>query len=191
MTDKLTKGAVERLSQQLGEPGWLAERRLVAFDLYEKLELPDPKGEEWRYVDVRRFDFDRFSAPQPRRSAPELPTELASKGVVVADFVTAATEHADLMKEHFFTEVPVDEHKFTAAHQKCPPRNRLVPSFCGPIPIACVRRAGPDASSRSLVIGALRASIESIPRTGSPARSKTASHTPSRAQTTFTHQCMP
>ena len=116
MTDKLTKSAVERLSQELGEPGWLAERRLVAFDLYEKLELPDPKGEEWRYVDVRRFDFDRFSAPQPRRSAPELPAELASKGVVVADFVTAATEHADLMKEHFFTEVPVDEHKFTALH---------------------------------------------------------------------------
>lgn len=116
MTDRLTKSAVERLSLELGEPGWLAERRLVAFDLYEKLELPDPKGEEWRYVDVRRFDFDRFSAPQPRRSAPELPAELASKGVVVADFVTAATEHADLMKEHFFTEVPVDEHKFTALH---------------------------------------------------------------------------
>jgi Fe-S cluster assembly protein SufD len=116
MTDKLTKSAVERLSQELGEPGWLAERRLVAFDIYEKLELPDPKGEEWRYVDVRRFDFDRFSAPQLRRSAPELPTELASQGVVVADFVTAATEHADLMKEHFFTEVPVDEHKFTALH---------------------------------------------------------------------------
>jgi Fe-S cluster assembly protein SufD len=116
MTDKLTKSAVEHLSQELGEPGWLAERRLAAFDLYEKLELPDPKGEEWRYVDVRRFDFDRFSAPQPRRSAPELPPELASKGVVVADFVTAATEHTDLMKEHFFTEVPVDEHKFTALH---------------------------------------------------------------------------
>ena len=116
MTDKLTKSAVEHLSQELGEPGWLAERRLAAFDLYEKLELPDPKGEEWRYVDVRRFDFDRFSAPKPRRSAPELPDELARKGVVVADFVTAATEHAELMQEHFFTEVPVDEHKFTALH---------------------------------------------------------------------------
>ena len=116
MTDRLTKSAVEHLSQELGEPGWLAERRLVAFDIFEKLELPDPKGEEWRYVDVRRFDFDGFSAPVARRSAPELPAELASRGVVVADFVTAATEHPDLLKEHFFTEVPVDEHKFTALH---------------------------------------------------------------------------
>lgn len=116
MTEKLVKSAVEHLSQELGEPGWLAERRLAAFDLFEKLELPDPKGEEWRYVDVRRFDFDRFSAPVPRRSAPELPADLAAAGVVVADFVTAASEHANLMKEHFFTEVPVDEHKFTALH---------------------------------------------------------------------------
>ena len=116
MTDKLTKSAVERLSQELGEPGWLAERRLAAFEYFDKLELPDPKGEEWRYVDVRRFDFDRFAAPTPARSAPEVPADLAAKGVVVADFVTAATEHTDLLKEHFFTEVPVDEHKFTALH---------------------------------------------------------------------------
>src|SRR5688500_13340730 len=116
MTDKLTKSAVEHLSQELGEPGWLAERRLVAFDLFEKLELPDPKGEEWRYVDVRRFDFDRFSAPIARRSAPGLPADLAAKGVVVTDFVTAAEKHPDLLKEHFFTEVPTDEHKFTALH---------------------------------------------------------------------------
>ncbi len=116
MTDRLTKSAVEHLSRELGEPGWLAERRLAAFDLYEKLELPDPKGEEWRYVDVRRFDFESFSAPTPRRSAPDLPAELADKGVVVADFVTAATDHEDLLREHFFTEVSVEEHKFTALH---------------------------------------------------------------------------
>ena len=116
MTDKLTKSAVEHLSQELGEPGWLAERRLVAFDVFEKLELPDPKGEEWRYVDVRRFDFDRFSAPVPRRSAPRILPEVAAKGVVVTDFVTAASEHPELLKEHFFTEVAVDEHKFTALH---------------------------------------------------------------------------
>ncbi len=116
MADKLTKSAVEHLSQELGEPGWLAERRLVAFEYFEKLELPDPKSEEWRYVDVRRFDFDRFSAPVPRRSAPELPVDLAAKGLVVSDFAAAAENHPELLKEHFFTEVAVDEHKFTALH---------------------------------------------------------------------------
>ena len=116
MPDQLTKTAVERLSAEFGEPGWLAERRVQAFDLFEKLEMPDPKGEEWRYVDVRRFDFERFAAPEARRSAPELPAELSAKGVIAVDFVTAAADYPELLEEHFFTEVPVDEHRFTALH---------------------------------------------------------------------------
>ncbi|MGH2702002.1 MAG: Fe-S cluster assembly protein SufD [Actinomycetota bacterium] len=116
MTSKLTKDAVERLATELGEPGWLAERRLQAFDVYEKLDLPDPKGEEWRYTNVRRFDFSIFDVPKPSQSAPEVSSELAAKGVVIADLPTAARDHADLLKEHFFTDVPIDEHKFTALH---------------------------------------------------------------------------
>ena len=114
--DKLTREAVVKLSDQLGEPGWLAERGLGAFDLFEKLDLPDPKGEEWRYTDVRRFDFDRFDAPVPAGSAPALSDDLVGKGVIAADFTTAVIEHDELLREHFFTEVPVDEHKFTALH---------------------------------------------------------------------------
>jgi Fe-S cluster assembly protein SufD len=116
MTTKLTKDAVERLATDLGEPAWLAERRLQAFDIYEKLDLPDPKGEEWRYTNVRRFDFSIFDVPKPSQSAPEVSSELAAKGVVIADLPTAARDHADLLKEHFFTDVPIDEHKFTALH---------------------------------------------------------------------------
>ena len=114
---KLTKQAAEELSRSLGEPGWLAERRTQAYDIFEKLDMPDPKGEEWRYVDVRRFDFEAFEPPAATEfTAPEVSPELAAKGVVVADFVTAAAEHPDLLREHFFTEVPLEEHKFTALH---------------------------------------------------------------------------
>jgi Fe-S cluster assembly protein SufD len=116
MSERLTPDAVEALSRSRGEPSWLAERRSHAFEVFDKLELPDPKGDEWRYTDVRRFDFSRFAAPEPRSSVPEVPAEVAAKGVVVTDFATAVKEHEDLLKEHFFTEVAVDEHKFTALH---------------------------------------------------------------------------
>ncbi|CAN5220773.1 Fe-S cluster assembly protein SufD [soil metagenome] len=116
MADKLTRDAVERLADRLGEPGWLAERRLEAFDLFSKMDPPDPRGEEWRYTDVRRFDFDRFGAPTPSMAPPVLPDDLARKGVIFTDFVTAARDYPELLKEHFFTDVPVDEHKFTALH---------------------------------------------------------------------------
>jgi Fe-S cluster assembly protein SufD len=116
MTAKLDREAVSALTEALEEPGWLAERRLDAFDVYEKLELPDPKGEDWRYTDVRGFDFERFATPVPARHAPAPSPDLAARGVVFADFATALERHPYLLKEHFFTEVPVDEHKFTALH---------------------------------------------------------------------------
>jgi len=116
MPQHLTKQAADDLAEALGEPGWLAERRGHALDVFDKLEMPDPKGDEWRYVDVRSFDFNSFTAPIPRRSAPVLPADLASKGVVVGDLATVAREHPELVKEHFFTDVAVEEHRFTALH---------------------------------------------------------------------------
>ena len=115
MSHELTKDAAARLSDRLAEPGWLAERRLEAFDLFEKLDYPDPKSEEWRYVNVRGFDFDRFAAPSPPADAPAFPAP-APKGVIFGDFSTILREHPDLLEEHFFTDVPLDEHKFTALH---------------------------------------------------------------------------
>jgi Fe-S cluster assembly protein SufD len=116
MNLRLNRDGAERLSTKLGEPGWLTERRLAAYDLFEKLDPPDPKGEEWRYTDVRRFDFERFDVPTPQDLVLDLPDELKGEGVVFVDFKTALAEHSDLLKEHFFTEVPIDEHKFTALH---------------------------------------------------------------------------
>ena len=116
MTAGFTRQAVERVAELTGEPGWLAERRLQAFDLYEKLDMPDPKGEEWRYVDVRKLDLDQFAAPEPNAFPLVADEELAAKGVIFTDFGTAAREHPELLKEHFFTEVSPEEHRFTALH---------------------------------------------------------------------------
>lgn len=120
MEQRLTRPAVEALSRALDEPGWLLDRRLDAFDLFEKLELPDPKSEEWRYTDVRGFDFERFAAPtagtELGASEVTLPQEFADQGVVFVDLRGAVAEHEELFREHFFTDVAVDEHKFTALH---------------------------------------------------------------------------
>jgi Fe-S cluster assembly protein SufD len=111
----LNRAAVNELATALGEPGWLVERREHAWDIFEKLDFPDPKGEEWRYVDVRKFDFDRFAAPTTGLARLDRPEGLPD-GVIFVDFRTAAAEHSDLLREHFFTEVQVDEHIFTALH---------------------------------------------------------------------------
>ncbi|MDQ3953575.1 MAG: Fe-S cluster assembly protein SufD [Actinomycetota bacterium] len=113
MTPRLNRDAVEALVAATGEPGWLAERRIEAYDLFEKLDMPDPKKEEWRYTDVRGFDFELYAPPEVTKRSLDLPAEVAAKGVVFAHLVDADTE---LVRSHFFTEVPVDEHRFTALH---------------------------------------------------------------------------
>ncbi|MDQ3956988.1 MAG: Fe-S cluster assembly protein SufD [Actinomycetota bacterium] len=116
MSLRLDRDAVEALAAAAGEPGWLTERRMQAYDLFEKLDMPDPKREEWRYTDVRGFDFEVYAAPEIRPRPLDLPQDLASKGVVFADLPTALRETPDLVRERFFTEVPADEHRFTALH---------------------------------------------------------------------------
>ena len=173
MTDKLTREAVERLSETLGEPGWLAARRLDAFDLFEKLDLPDPKGEEWRYTDVRSFDFDRFSAPTPRLTPPQLPEGLAAKGVIFTDLQRAAVDHPDLLKEHFFTDVPVDEHKFTALHGAFHSDSVLVyvpPNVEVDLPIELLRdvEAGASTFPHTTIVVDRHASLTFLDRFQSP-----------------------
>ncbi len=150
MADKLTRDAVERLADRLGEPGWLAERRLEAFDLFSKMDPPDPRGEEWRYTDVRRFDFGRFAAPVPSMPSAVLPDGLAGKGVIFTDFATAARDYPELLQEHFFTDVPVDEHKFTALHGAFHSDDVLlyVPrGLAIDVPLEVARRVSPGGST--------------------------------------------
>lgn len=115
MTDKLTRAALDPLALDFGDAGWFTERRAEAFELSEKLELPDPKGEEWRYVDVRDFDVSAYDAPRAKTDLVRTPEELP-EDVVFSDLSSAMNEHPDLVKKHFFTDVPVDEHIFTALH---------------------------------------------------------------------------
>ncbi len=150
MSELLSKQAVEDLARRLNEPGWLVERRLAAFDLFEKLELPDPKGEEWRYTNVKGFDFSSFAGPLPRSEPFDVPPELARQGIVVADFNTAVRDHEDLLKEHFFTEVPDDEHKFTALHAAFYSDGLFIHVPRGveaSVPVEVVRRMDPGGST--------------------------------------------
>lgn len=52
--EALSLGAVEALSERLGEPAWLRQRRAEAWQLYETLPFPDSgKDEPWRRTPLR------------------------------------------------------------------------------------------------------------------------------------------
>ena len=139
-----TRDAVEDLSRRKGEPDWVLQARLAAWDTYERLPMPQRTDEEWRRTDLRALKLDRLVpfaglAAQPNGDGSallaeggragavvqhdattahvELDPDLASQGVIFTDLDTAVREHPDLLKTYFMTEaVPADFGKFEALH---------------------------------------------------------------------------
>ncbi len=65
-TSTLSRDLVHRLSEAAGEPGWLRDRRLEAWEAFVRLPLPSPTdGEEWRRTDVSALDLDTLRPLSP------------------------------------------------------------------------------------------------------------------------------
>src|SRR5918992_426044 len=54
-----SREAVEELSRTKGEPDWVREARLAAWDTYERLPMPKRTDEEWRRTDLLALKLDR------------------------------------------------------------------------------------------------------------------------------------
>lgn len=57
-TSALSRDLVAVRSEQGGEPAWLRDRRLLAWDAFVRLPLPLPTDEEWRRTDLSGLDLD-------------------------------------------------------------------------------------------------------------------------------------
>ena len=128
-----TLAQVEQLSRDNGEPDWLRERRLEAWDVYQATPMPHME-EEWRRTDYRHIRWDEAerlirangaaTAAVPAKNLEplagdeeggllvfvdgkvvqyELADELARQGVIFTDLRTAVRDHEDLVKAHLMT----------------------------------------------------------------------------------------
>jgi len=103
----LGPAAVERLS--LGEPEWLRERRMHAWDVYERTPMPTTRLEEWRYTDLsKKLDLsvlrlsDADAAPDDPEAWPErlratMEEDREASGHIV--IIDGHVVHADLAPE--------------------------------------------------------------------------------------------
>jgi Fe-S cluster assembly protein SufD len=134
----LSLESVEEIASLHEEPDWLRARRREAWDVYEKIGMPNRSEEEWRRVDLKGFKFEDFKPFESANGGPpglpiegaagvlrqrgsepgmvEVDEELTRKGVVFMPLSQAAREHPDLVRRHLFTEVTADRDKFAAAH---------------------------------------------------------------------------
>jgi Fe-S cluster assembly protein SufD len=129
----LTEDDVLRISDAFGEPEWLRDRRLEAFKAFSDLEWPQGREEEWRYTNPKRLGLDR-EVLTAAGTAPAIATGIAgtledafgsvrvvdggvvsasvaqqaqAQGVVVTDLISAARDHAEIVRAHLGTVVGV------------------------------------------------------------------------------------
>src|SRR5262245_484819 len=76
----LTRESVVGLSEQFGEPGWLRESRLQAWDAFEMLPTPRwTKGiAQWWTTDVSELDLNKLRAYVPADKSHESARSIAS-----------------------------------------------------------------------------------------------------------------
>lgn len=69
VTRGFTRRAVEELSSLRGEPDWVREKRLAAWEAYEAIPMPTRTDEEWRRTDIRHLpigDVAPYATPNGR-----------------------------------------------------------------------------------------------------------------------------
>lgn len=120
------------------DPGWLAERRAMALDYYDKLAMPSPTEEVWRYVDLD-ISIDDYRLADAPGDAHELGTGIAAAlgetagsillvdgqvsdvragadDAVFGSLKTFVADSPDALEPYVGGGVPVDVDKFAAAH---------------------------------------------------------------------------
>jgi Fe-S cluster assembly protein SufD len=76
-----TRDGMSMLSERLSEPGWMKEKRQVAWSLFEELPMPTTSDEDWRRTDIRALEWERLQLPvashtEPASQLADLPERL-------------------------------------------------------------------------------------------------------------------
>ena len=96
-------------AESLGEPTWLAERRVQAWEFFAQASPP-----EWRRTDLSGLDAAGLNPTDDIAVQVEWDAQLAAQGVVVRSLRQALVSHEALIKSYLDTAVAPLEHKFSA-----------------------------------------------------------------------------
>ncbi|WEL21252.1 Fe-S cluster assembly protein SufD [Halorhabdus sp. BNX81] len=108
----VTADQVEQISAELGEPEWLTETRLEAFEALADLDMPSvirTPGRDWTNLDA--LDYESLVDPL---AFEEEKDRIEAEGVDVLPWAEALEEHGDLIEEHFGSVVDPQRDYLTA-----------------------------------------------------------------------------
>lgn len=98
----LTETDVLAISDAVGDPSWLRDRRLEAFKAFSDLAWPTVRDEDWRFTNPKRIDLTLDLTPGD--TAVSAPAD-----VVAVDLAAAAVNHEEIVKAHLGRVVRAEE----------------------------------------------------------------------------------
>ncbi len=96
----LDADAIGRISDHLGEPGWMRDLRAAWWERASATPPPTGQEEEWRRTDLAPLPRDGELLIDPPTLEVSLPHGAAEAGVIVTDLRTAVRDHGDLVRRH-------------------------------------------------------------------------------------------
>ncbi|MDO8428189.1 MAG: Fe-S cluster assembly protein SufD [Candidatus Diapherotrites archaeon] len=110
---------VKDFSKKRNEPEWLTQKRIQAFEAFQKLpllDLPDSPIEK-NYTKLEGFDFSNYSLSSSSNLTVLNAEKLKKEGLIVETFSEALKNHPDVLQKYFLTScVKPNENKATAFH---------------------------------------------------------------------------
>ncbi len=85
------------------EPAWLSERRQRGASLAESLPLPDHKSKGWEFTDLSDLEIDSYEQADAEAEVS------GAEGATVVSLADAVSSHAELLREHLGSLVPVED----------------------------------------------------------------------------------
>ena len=141
ITRPFSQEAFEAFLATRNEPDWLIQQRREAWDVFQQMDWPGRREEEWIRTDIRLFKLDKFAIPSATDVTEDLTdqTLLAegvelggwsssnckfdlqdkwkSKGVIFGSLDEIVREHGDLVREYLLTKaVDPTKDRFAALH---------------------------------------------------------------------------
>src|SRR5215207_1647044 len=92
----ISQETVEALSSFKGEPEWLTEKRLEAWQSFQDLPMPTLRDEAWRYTDISDVSIEDFA---PYAPSPEVTSEGDLPEAVQA-LIREGEENSALIVQH-------------------------------------------------------------------------------------------
>jgi Fe-S cluster assembly protein SufD len=106
----VTELDVAAISDRLGEPDWLRQRRATWWERAEAIPWPSGLEEEWRRTSLADLPRDAALASDPPTIRCALDPDLLEAGVVFSDLRQAVREHPELVQRHLGETTTLASH---------------------------------------------------------------------------------